>query len=108
MLEACANPERTDTSGHTILHFAALEGRLEECRLLLDWGARILPTVGTKFTPLHWAVKMGHFSVAKLLVERGADVTLKSSLHKTACDTARTAGHKDLANWLDTVSRDKV
>jgi ankyrin repeat protein len=107
LLEACAHVDGSDTLGYTALHYAALGGRLDVCRLLLDWGARMVPSK-TKFTPLHYAASRGHFSVVKLLVERGADVGLKNLLRKTASDEARIMGYKDIANWLDTVGSDKV
>ena len=43
--------------------------------------------------------------VVKLLVERGADVSVKGKDGLTASDVARKMGHKDVADWLDSVSR---
>jgi ankyrin repeat protein len=71
MLEACANVDRSDTFGYTALHYAAIAGHLDVCRPLFDWGARMLPMAKIKFTPLHWTASRVHFSVVKLLVERG-------------------------------------
>jgi hypothetical protein len=44
-------------------------------------------------------------SVVKLLVGRGADVSLKNEDGETASGKARSAGHSDVADWLDSVSR---
>jgi ankyrin repeat protein len=38
-------------------------------------------------------------------VERGANVSLKNKFRETAADRARSNGHKDVADWLDSVSR---
>jgi ankyrin repeat protein len=37
------------------------------------------PTDELKDTPLHDAARWGHLSVAKLLVERGADVRMRNN-----------------------------
>jgi ankyrin repeat protein len=75
------------------------------CRLLLDWGAKVDPVDQWKYTPLHHAARKGHLSVVKLLVERGADVRVKNGRGQTASDMARSEGKKDVAEWLDSVSR---
>ena len=58
-----------------------------------------------KDTPLHCAARNGHLSVVKLFVERGADVRLRNCFGQTVRAAARIAGNKDVAEWLDSVSR---
>ena len=41
----------------------------------------------------------------KLLEERGADVRLKNDNGETASNDALCTGRKDVAEWLDSVSR---
>jgi ankyrin repeat protein len=54
--------------------------------------------------PLHLAAKEGHLGVAKLLIEAGADVNLRSAEGKTALDLAGEqpdqAGCVEVAEWL--------
>jgi ankyrin repeat protein len=105
LLEGGANIEWTNKYQSTALHAAALNGELDVCRLLLDWGAKVDPVARWKYTPLHDAAREGYLSVVKLLVERGADVGLKDVDGETASDMARSNGHSDVADWLDSVSR---
>ena len=87
------------------MHYAAYFGHLDVCRPLLDWGAKLDPLDKRKGTPLHLAARAGHLSVVKLLVEKGADVSLKNNEGQTASDVARRWRNKDVAQWLDSVSR---
>jgi ankyrin repeat protein len=105
LLEGGANVDRANVLGGTALHVAARYGHLDVCRLLLDWGAKVDRLDKWQYTPLHWAAGQGHLSVVKLLVERGADVSVKSRNGRTASDMARFYQHKDVAEWLDLVSR---
>lgn len=54
--------------------------------LILRMGASINFGVenGKFFPPLHMAVVRGHFEIATFLIERGADVNVKDSIHCTA------------------------
>lgn len=58
------------------LHFAAMRGHHQTCRLLLQKGAR--PNCVTKTTgstsPLHLAARNGYAECCKVLVSFGADV----------------------------------
>jgi ankyrin repeat protein len=105
LLEGGANVDSDYRLRSTALHHAASNGRLAVCCLLLDWGAKVDPLDKWKNTPLHDAAEYGHLSVVKLLVEREADVSLRNEGGWTASDVARIWGKKDVADWLDSVSR---
>lgn len=69
-----ADLEARDSNGETALMKAAITGRVETARALLDAGAD--PNHGTMFgTPLSYAVQFKHAELAALLLERGAAPT---------------------------------
>jgi len=49
----------------------------------------------------------GHLDVVKLLVEHGADLSLKDNEGKTAAMIARENGHNDIADYLDPLTQFK-
>jgi ankyrin repeat protein len=105
LLEGGADVERCNADTHNALHGAAAIGHLEVCRLLLDYGADVNALDNMKHTPLYWAANGGDLATVKLLVARGADVTFREVDGRTARDRARDKGHKDVADYLGTVSR---
>ncbi len=80
-----------DTAGlNEALFEAALHGREEVARLLLDAGADVNTRAGGDGdTPLHAAARGGHAGVAALLLDRGADPNAPS-------DTGFTPLHESL------------
>mmetsp|Transcript_56410 Transcript_56410/g.132298 ORF Transcript_56410/g.132298 Transcript_56410/m.132298 type:complete len:164 (+) Transcript_56410:168-659(+) len=61
-----------DEHGWAPLHFSAAAGRVELCRLLLDFDADVNATLPDLSTPLMLAAEEAHMPVAQLLLERGA------------------------------------
>lgn len=48
-----------DNSGYTALHYAARNGHLDACQLLIDGGANINAKTNGGVTPIHRAAMMG-------------------------------------------------
>lgn len=77
----------------------------EVCLLLMDHGADINAVSFSGWTPLMNAVDSKNFDTARLLLERGADATLKNSEGDRALDLLRRAkGYKALRKLLEPVS----
>ncbi|XP_017289857.1 ARF GTPase-activating protein GIT1 isoform X2 [Kryptolebias marmoratus] len=83
------------------LHSCVRTGSLETCLRLLSLGAQanfFHPEKGT--TPLHVAAKAGQILQAELLVVLGADPGAPDLNGRTPMDSARQAGHVELAERL--------
>ena len=86
--------------GWTALHYAAAAGSNEIVQLLLDKSAYIDAESPNKTTPVMMAAYSGHILTIKLLLNEGADLTLKNELGMTAIDFAEKAEHKDIVEGL--------
>jgi ankyrin repeat protein len=62
---------------------------LQVAQALIDHGQDVNSVNRTGHTPLHWASYYGHVELARLLIERGANVSLRNSDGETALDKAR-------------------
>jgi ankyrin repeat protein len=57
-----------------LLHWAAINNRIDIARYLLKMGARIDPVGGElETTPLNWAARSGHVNMVVVLMQNGAD-----------------------------------
>lgn len=97
LLAKGAEPNRP---GWTALHYAAAAGENEIVQLLLDHSAYIDAESPNKTTPIMMAARSGHILTVKLLLDEGADATLKNELGMTAIDFARKFGYEDIVEGL--------
>ncbi len=86
--------------GWTPLHYAAAIGNNEIVQILLDRSAYIDAESPNKTTPIMMAARGGHIYTVKLLLDEGADATLKNELGMTAIDFAEKHEFKDIAEGL--------
>ncbi|MBR9986129.1 MAG: ankyrin repeat domain-containing protein [Desulfosarcina sp.] len=73
------------------LHEAAKTGKIDKVRRLLEKGHPVNavdPSFG--LTPLHFAVRNGHVTVARCLIENGANLTQPSTQGITPLDWTST------------------
>jgi ankyrin repeat protein len=97
-----------DSYRGTPLIWAAARNRTEAATWLLDHGANIDQkgtfgglTHGQGVTALHMAAQSGHIPMVKLLVERGADRSIKDDLyHSTAEGGAQYFGQVEVRDYL--------
>lgn len=81
--------------GWAPLHYAASGGHVEILQLLLGKHAYIDAASPNETTPLMMAAMYGNVQAVKVLLEAGADSTIKNSLGLTAIDFARRVGRLD-------------
>lgn len=92
----------TDSDGNSILHYAAIHGKVEFInKVLFARNAEVDIQNEAGQTPLMAvAVETGDLEVAKALIEAGADVTMEDANGFTAIDYAEAKGRKELAAYL--------
>lgn len=84
LLDAGAAPDLPARTGETALFLAARHDRSEIAELLLNAGAQLDRREPSFLqTPLHVAVRENSLNTARLLVERGADVSLSTQVGET-------------------------
>lgn len=94
-----ADVNRTNRNGEQALQLAAWNGHLGAVKWLLDHGAAVSRT-GKQWSALHYAVFAGHTDIARLLMERGADVNGRAPNDATVLMMAAREGREELARSL--------
>jgi ankyrin repeat protein len=98
-------PAASSLERHRATALAAQLGHVEILRLLLDAGEdpnRYNPKGNhSHSTPLHQAAWAGHDAVVRMLVERGARLDIKDTIHEgTPLGWAEHGGRKEIAEYL--------
>lgn len=96
---------KLEREGWTPLHYAATGPEAPLVALLLDKGARIDARSPNGSTPLMMAARYGSEDSVKLLLTRGADLKLRNDRDLLAADFARLAGRDALGAQLDKAIR---
>ncbi|MBT8086657.1 MAG: ankyrin repeat domain-containing protein [Gammaproteobacteria bacterium] len=102
LLAGGADPNIRDTYGWTPLMRAADRRRAGVVRLLLDVGnidTTIRQEAGS--TALHIAAAVGDVDIVRMLVAHGADRSARDSYDNTPAAIARSAGHPEIAEYLE-------
>ncbi|KAL5961782.1 Ankyrin repeat domain-containing protein 39 [Taenia solium] len=107
LLERGIEVDARDAYGFTPLHYAAKNGRLEICQMLLARGANVAATTRCgKATPLHRAAYSGNLSIVQLLcsyAKQNGDVPLVSMLDadgQTCLHAAARGNASSVFQWL--------
>lgn len=86
--------------GWAPLHYAATNGHLKVMELLLDENAYIDAASPNGTTPLMMAAHYGSAAAVKLLLEAGADPTIRNQLGMTAIDFAYRVNRTEAAEMI--------
>lgn len=87
-----------DEEGTAPIIYASCFGHQDVVLALLDAGAEVDRQDKNQWTPLMWAITNRHKEIARMLLDRKASATIKSSSGRTAFDFA--APHSDIADFL--------
>lgn len=100
VLALLAKGAQVNQTGWTALHYAAAAGDLPIMRILLDRYAYIDAEAPSKVTPLMFAAREGQDGSVKLLLEEGADASLKNAQGWSAIDFALAADKPYVAELI--------
>lgn len=92
---------QVNQTGWTALHYAAAIGDEQIIAVLLEYHAYIDAESPNQTTPLMMAARKGDLPAVRLLVEEGADLSLKNMVGMTALDFANDAGMRAVAQYLE-------
>jgi ankyrin repeat protein len=84
----------------TPLHWAAVYGQAECCKVLISNGADLELVDDEGKTPLWWAINGGELEVCRLLLARGANANVKNSKGQTPLVYAKRNNQKEIAALL--------
>jgi len=107
LLNAGADITLRDSNGRTALMFASTGPFPASVRLLLENGAEINAADSVEnFTPLMFAASEGLSPIVDILLDAGADPSMKDVDGDTAADFAKQRGFPALAAKLDSLSKE--
>jgi palmitoyltransferase len=90
-----------DNDTITLLHWAAINNRVEIVKLLLEKSANVDAKGGDlAATPLQWATRQGHLASVVLLMNAGADPQIKDAEGCSAIHLAAQFGHTAVVAYL--------
>ena len=105
--EAGKDKNPANQLGWTLLHFAAGEGHLEVCRLIMDNVQDKNPADHHDWTPLHETAKRGRFEVCRLIIEKVPDKNPESKTGVTPLHVAAREGHLQVCRLIMDNVQDK-
>lgn len=101
LLRLGTDPSQLDDLSETALHKAVREGHLETVVALLET-CDVNAESNIGMTPLHWACVTGNREIAELLLQHGADPSLRDECldGMTAADMAASLGYTDIGDLV--------
>lgn len=92
--------EKRDRAGRTALHYAAVDGKLDELRKLIAQGADVDAQEEAGWTPLHFAADGGNLDITTTLIEAHASVNIVNCRGENSLFRAVLAGNIEQAHGV--------
>ncbi|XP_071809024.1 palmitoyltransferase ZDHHC17-like [Asterias amurensis] len=101
LVENGLDVQEPDKENVTLLHWASINNRLDIAKYLINQGA-IIDQLGGDLnsTPLHWGARQGHLPMVVLLMQYGADPSLRDGEGVSAIHLACQYGHTAIVAYL--------
>ncbi|KAJ1310194.1 hypothetical protein OPQ81_006938 [Rhizoctonia solani] len=94
-------PVAPDTNAEESVHGYAVSGNLEKLGEILAKQPELVNSRDEfEYTPLHLATDRGHQDVVRLLLDKGADISLRDQDGDTSLEIARAANHQAILELL--------
>ncbi|XP_055010858.1 putative palmitoyltransferase ZDHHC13 [Boleophthalmus pectinirostris] len=101
LIEAGYDVRQPDKENVTLLHWAAINNRLELTKFYISKGAVVDQLGGDlNSTPLHWAIRQGHLQMVIQLMRYGADPSIADGEGYKALHLAILFQHMAIAAYL--------
>jgi ankyrin repeat protein len=99
-IQRVSDLDATNEDGNTALMLAALAGRTEAAKLLLDHGAKVDAKRRDRNTALVFAAECGHTALVQLLIDHGAEADAVNKHRCTPLVYACQGGHEEIVRIL--------
>lgn len=101
IIESGYDINKPDPQNIYLLHWAAINNKIDVIKYLISKGAAVDPVGGDlRATPLHWATRQGHISAVVLLMSNGADPCFYDIEGRTCLHIAAHFGFTAIAAYL--------
>jgi palmitoyltransferase len=95
------DPNKSDSENVYLLHWAAINNRLDIAQYLLSVGSYVDPVGGElESTPLNWAARSGHIQMVMYLIQNGANQYLFDLEGYSTIHLATMFGHSIVVAYL--------
>ena len=88
------------TCTHTPLHYAAIHGRLEICKFIIQSGEDITLRNDVGDTPFHVAAEAGHLEICELFLENLEHKSPRNEERRTPLMLAKEFGHSAVVELI--------
>lgn len=95
------DPNAPDAENVYLLHWAAINNRIDIAKYLISLGVNIDPVGGElETTPLNWAARSGHVNMCVLLMQHGANPTVYDVEGFSTIHLGTMFGHSNVVAYL--------